>query len=84
MPERSKGVEHRINAEDHIPAAAAISTAGPAKRDIFFATKTDHTGSAAARTHMNGYFVNKHKYGNYTTVEEMGTVQDACPRLFML
>jgi hypothetical protein len=72
VSKRSKGVEHRIDSENHISAATAISTAGPAKGNIFFPPETDHTGSALARTHMNSYFVNKHKCGNYTTVEETG------------
>ena len=59
IAEIDQGVEVFDRLDDHIAAAPAITTIGPAIFDEFFAPEAYGTGATPATAHMNFCFVEK-------------------------
>jgi hypothetical protein len=59
MAEISQCIDVMITDEVNAAAITAIATVRPAKRDVFFTTKADHTGSTISGDDIDSCFIDK-------------------------
>ena len=90
MPEIEQSIQFRVDRQDNITAATAISAIWPAARSIFFTVKVHHPISAAARLYINFCLIKIHKLVffvedlsfigfNLTALNQNGVVMNTTP-----
>jgi hypothetical protein len=57
-----KGINVRVNADDHVSAVTAVTAVGTSVIYVFFASEGNGTVSAVSCPDVNGYSVYKHYY----------------------